>query len=309
MELRREFFYTIGTLVALNVLLAFGAIGLFVRMLPAIERILEENVYSNIAAEEMLAVLAESPTARVPTEGRRRVEDAFRRAKSNVTEPEEIPVLDAIERNLRAALDGERDAVVAEVRAIQNLIAINRDAMRKVDREAQRLGRAGAWAAVFVGFLSFLLSVVVLGRLRRRVVEPVVELHHVLEGLRRGERFRRSSPRDAPAEIQEVLQSVNALLDERLQKTDPRPPGITTERAALVDLLERYPTGALVVDRRGKVLSASKSALDALAEPTGELLKEGLERLSTTGRAGNAPVKAVELAGGSGWLCFLTEAT
>lgn len=309
MELRREFFYTIGTLVALNVLLAFGAIGLFVRMLPAIERILEENVYSNIAAEEMLAVLAESPTARVPTEGRRRVEDAFRRAKSNVTEPEEIPVLDAIGRNLRAALDGERDAVVAEVRAIQNLIAINRDAMRKVDREAQRLGRAGAWAAVFVGFLSFLLSVVVLGRLRRRVVEPVVELHHVLEGLRRGERFRRSSPRDAPAEIQEVLQSVNALLDERLQKTDPRPPGITTERAALVDLLERYPTGALVVDRRGKVLSASKSALDALAGPTGELLKEGLERLSTTGRAGNAPVKAVELAGGSGWLCFLTEAT
>ena len=58
MRLQRDFLLSVGILVAFNILLAFGAIGLFTRMSPAIERILQENVYSTDAAEEMLALLA-----------------------------------------------------------------------------------------------------------------------------------------------------------------------------------------------------------------------------------------------------------
>ena len=44
MQLRREFLVGLGTLVTLNILFAFGAIGLLLSMSPAIELILQENI-------------------------------------------------------------------------------------------------------------------------------------------------------------------------------------------------------------------------------------------------------------------------
>ena len=219
MELRRELLLTIGALVLLNLFLAFGAIGLFVRMGPAIERILQENVYSTIAAEEMLAELAEAGGETLTPEARARVGQALDNAKRNVTEEEERPVLAALERALPSAMEVEPDGRRQAVASVRQLIQINRDAMRKVDEEARRLGGAGAWAAVFVGFVSFLLSVFVVVRLQKRVVRPLVDLHQVLEGAREGDRLRRCRLADAPREVIQVTQAVNRLLDERLERT------------------------------------------------------------------------------------------
>ena len=219
MELRRELLLTIGALVLLNLFLAFGAIGLFVRMGPAIERILQENVYSTIAAEEMLAELAEAGGETLTPEARARVGQALDNAKRNVTEEEEPPVLAALERALPSAMEVEPDGRRQAVASVRQLIQINRDAMRKVDEEARRLGGAGAWAAVFVGFVSFLLSVFVVVRLQKRVVRPLVDLHQVLEGAREGDRLRRCRLADAPREVIQVTQAVNRLLDERLERT------------------------------------------------------------------------------------------
>jgi hypothetical protein len=107
MELRRELLLTIGTLVLLNLSLAFGAIGLFVRMGPAIERILQENVYSIIAVEEILTELADAGSAPLPPGARAQVNQALDNAKRNVTEEAERPVLIALKRNLPSAMDGE----------------------------------------------------------------------------------------------------------------------------------------------------------------------------------------------------------
>jgi nitrogen fixation/metabolism regulation signal transduction histidine kinase len=106
------------------------------------------------------------------------------------------------------------------VERVRKLIQINRDAMRNVDEEARRLGGAGAWAAVFVGFLSFLLSVFVLVRFQNRFIRPLVDLHEVLEGAREGDRLRRCRLHDAPREVIQVTQAVNRLLDERLERTN-----------------------------------------------------------------------------------------
>lgn len=220
MELRRELLLTIGALVLLNLFLAFGAIGLLVRMGPAIERILQENVYSIVAAEEILAELAQAGSEPLSPEARARVREALNNAKRNVTEEEERPVLAAIERALPSAMEGEPEGRRLAVGAVRQLIQINRDAMRNVDQEARRLGGAGAWAAVFVGFLSFLLSVFVIVRLQKRFVRPLVDLHQVLEGAREGDRLRRCRLADAPREVIQVTQAVNRLLDERLERTN-----------------------------------------------------------------------------------------
>lgn len=218
MELRRELSLMMGGLVLLNVLLAFGVIGLLVRMGPAIEQILKENVLSIETAEEVLVVLAESEAGGVSEIGRFRIRDALERLESNVTEPGEGPILTSIEGGLGQALSGDVSARESLVRQLRELIRVNRDAMNVADARAQRLGRAGAWSAVLVGVLSFSLSLLVLGRMGRRLVRPLLELHAALEAARQGEHFRRCHAHQVPVEIRQVLDSVNSLLDERLTR-------------------------------------------------------------------------------------------
>ncbi len=222
MALRRELLLTIGTLVLLNLLLAFGAIGLFARMGPVIERILDDNVFSITAAEEIVATLASEGTS-VPPEAASAMQRALEQAKSNVTEPEEHDALRALQSDLPGALSGEAEARKSVVVAAEKLIRVNRAAMRRVDGQARRLGESGAWAAVFIGFLSFLLGVLLIVRLQRRFVAPLLDLHEVLQQAAAGNRFRRCRLADAPHEVIQLTQCVNRLLDERPRSESKRP--------------------------------------------------------------------------------------
>lgn len=218
MDLRRELQMLVLTLALFNLILAFGAIGLFVRMGPAIERILEENVASLFAAEEMLTEFAKAGGKTLPPQATRKVEAALASALDNITEEAERPILERMKRDRSEAVLSDGTARQQFVSDVESLISINREAMVRVDRKAQRLGRAGAWAAALIGLLGFCTSLLVLARLQRRFVRPLVELHQVLEGARTGERFRRcGSFIDAPQELLDVTREINVLLDERLQ--------------------------------------------------------------------------------------------
>lgn len=311
MELRRELILSIGALVVLNVVLAFGAIGLFVRMGPAIEHLLRENVRSTAAAEEMLVEMAAAGGLPLTDAARARVRAAYQRARDNVTEAEEEPVLRAMARELPAALAGDARARAALVREIHRLSAINRVAMQEGNENAQRLGRAGAWAGVFVGALSFCLSFVVVSRLRRRFLTPLIDLHTVLEGVRRGEQFRRCRKGDVPAEIGQVLASVNMLLDDRLERMQEEVERADAglERVALVALLERQPEPVVVVDRDGGIACASSAALELLAGDQGAALKASLSGLAQGRKPAHPAVTARPLRDGAGWLCALAAAS
>jgi hypothetical protein len=58
MNLRREVVAAFAAMIVILLLTSFGAVGLFARMSPAIERIIQENGYSLEAGERMLASLA-----------------------------------------------------------------------------------------------------------------------------------------------------------------------------------------------------------------------------------------------------------
>lgn len=225
MELRRNLIFSIAALVALNLLLAFGAIGLFSRMGPAIARIIQDNVYSLEACEVMLSELAAAQGKPVAGAAKERFDDALGRAKNNVTENGERSVIDRIRGASDRALAGDTAAATAVVADIGELIRINRAVMARADLEAQRLGRAGAWAAVFMGLLSFIISLIVLRYIEGRVVAPFEQVYAVLEASRRGDVHRRCHSAKAPAEIKAVMQSVNSLLDERMEGRST-PPGI-----------------------------------------------------------------------------------
>jgi methyl-accepting chemotaxis protein len=216
MKLRTELLVYALLLAGLNLVLAFGAIGLFVRMGPAIDRILRENVASIDAAEKILIEFAAASGGIAP-EGRGRVDAALATIRTNVTEAEESAVIERIDMRLDGAAQGDAEVRGALIEDLRLLIAINRKAMTAVDQEARRLGAGGAWGAVFVGALSFGLSLLVIVLLRRRLLEPLLELHAVLSAARGGDRFRRCRAFDAAIEVKQAAQSVNTLLDERVR--------------------------------------------------------------------------------------------
>lgn len=213
MHLRTELAAIVAGFLALNFLLVFTAIGLFLRMGPAIERILQRNDATIVAAERILATFARHGA--IPTDAATRadIDAALQRARNNITEPGEGPILATIEGEMPAALAGDAAARVALIGHLDELIAVNRAAMRQVDTQAQRMGTGGAWAAAFVGLASLGLGFVLTRRLGRRVVRPLQELESTLAAALGGDPFRRASTTDAAPELRTALENVNHVLD------------------------------------------------------------------------------------------------
>lgn len=304
MTLRREWLLTLSGLVLLNLLLAFGAIGLFGRMGPAIERILLDNVISIRAAEEILAELA-VVRGEVDAERRATIESAFERIRTNVTEPEETPLVEAIGTELPAALEGGRSRRAEVVDLLTELIAVNRHAMIEVDREARRLGVAGAWAAVGIGFLSFLAGLSLIVRFRKRILDPLQNVHDVLADVRKGAVLRRCRPSDAPYELEKVADSINQLLDERLIAiTGQRPETERTElaTAALTHLLEASDAPRALVSSDGELVRCNTAMLDLLASERGPEIRGWLGDPE-----GEHPLEREPIAE-YGWLIEITKA-
>ncbi|MEQ9496344.1 MAG: hypothetical protein RIT81_05785 [Deltaproteobacteria bacterium] len=220
MTVRREIRAAVGTLFVFQLAGVFTGIALLARMSPAIERILAENEYSIRAAEEMLTVVA---TESFDEAGRTQFDGALERAKNNVTEEEERPHLEAIERDAKTMFDRPNDRAVRGrvVEAIVALSGINRRSMREQDTEAQRLGLAGAWSAAAVGLIAFVVFVFFSRRLDSLVVEPLDEIRDAVTAATNGDVYRRCVPRGT-YEPQQISRGLNALLDDRArEEIDP----------------------------------------------------------------------------------------
>lgn len=267
MRLRREVGLGLGAVLTLQILLSALAISLLMRMGPAIEHILEENVYSGEAVEDMLAVLAGDGPGPEDDEARRRVFfAALERAEANVTEEAETPLLARVRAGAEAALAGgeaERRAVVADLRELGE---VNRESMISADLRAKRLGQAGAWAAVLLGTLALALGIGVYRRLRLRLELPIDNLRRTVQGARAGNTHVRCSLDEAPAELVEIGKNVNWLLDRSLR---PQPSEAVAEtiaretdlRRLLAWLLDARHRPTVVVDGSGARIAASHDAM------------------------------------------------
>lgn len=210
---KRELRLGIAFLLGLQVVISFVAIGLLSRLSPAIDRILQENVYSIESAEQMLQALARHREGEPldPAFG-----DALGRARANITEPGEREILDRIESESAALVAGDMPAYERTFTALEELIRENRAAMLATRDSARRLSVAGAWAAVLLAMLAFASGVVIAFRIERRIVEPLDEVFAVIKANDAGDAYRRCQLREAPGELREVMEALNELLDERL---------------------------------------------------------------------------------------------
>lgn len=305
MGLRRDILLGVVLLATLHAVLSFGAIGLFSRMAPEIERILQANVVSLEACEDMLAALAQGPRE----DTRRAFEAALAAARTNITEPSEMPLLATIETRHLEALSSYGPARDATMAAIVSLSEVNRTAMRRSDDEAKRLGTAGSWAAVFLAMTSFVASVVVIRRLRRKVVVPLERIYETLVAVRRGNLHRRCQLQGTSAEIARLAAEVNELV-ERLSGRAAAPTAGRTKdslnRAMLLHALDALPGPAAFVSSRGDMLASNRAALELLSGPDAAVLVEALGRVGSDATVSPELIESATKASGADlWLCVL----
>ena len=117
--------------------------------------------------------------------------------------------------------------------AIRRFGAINREAMFRADHAARRLGHAGAWGVVFMAISVFLVGVIFIRNLTRRVAKPLEEIHTVIAAQRRGETMRRCSGADLPQEMKIIFSGINEILDQR--QLQPGPPVVLREGRSAAD--------------------------------------------------------------------------
>ena len=117
-------------LIALNLMMAFGSIWVFMRMAPAIEIIIEQNEHSLYACEEMLSHLALADSSYTDV-SRLEIDflKALDRAKNNITEKNEPIAIENISKNYAKAFKGSFNSREKTVSAIVHLAEINRKAM------------------------------------------------------------------------------------------------------------------------------------------------------------------------------------
>ena len=202
-------------LVGLNLLMAVGAIGIFNRMAPAIAVIIERNERSINACVDMLAIMAATGSGSAfPNAEAEAFRAAFTRARDNVTEPQEAEILDRMARLQPALFRGDAAVRGSMIDDTRKLDQINREAMVRADRQAQQLGRAGAWGVVFMALVVFLAGVLFIRSLTARVVRPLEEIHAVMTAHRSGETLRRCSGADLSQDVAAVFTGINELLDQ-----------------------------------------------------------------------------------------------
>lgn len=282
----RQVLRTLAVLVVLQVLTSFVGAWLLGRMTPAVERILVENERSLEAVERMALALAEAKhVADAPS----RFVAALAIAEGNVTEEAEREELHALREGHEAAFAGDRGAQERVVGALARLGRINRDAMERSNREAQRLGLAGAWVVALFGVIGLLGSVIAVVRTRRRLVAPLRVLADVVTDHARGGSHRRC-PRTEGGELGEVLGNVNELLD-RIERAKPKPEALDPRDEALLRLLDARDEATWILDEAGSVKAANAAALDALAADPA--LRERLAEAVAAGAFEGAKVTAV----------------
>jgi PAS domain-containing protein len=283
MRLRRDLWLGIGVLVAFLLAVSFGSIGLMGRMSPVIELILRENVVSLAAVEEMLASLALAQGSEAEPAGAlvRRFDAALEQARANVTEPGEPPVLAAVADGREAALAGDPESLRQVAEALVDLGGINRAAMRRMDENAKRLGNAGAWAVVFLALCALGLSVAVVGRLRRRVVEPLERIHAAVID---EHRERRCHVAGGSRELTRIGKEIDRLLDdfERIDRSTRIPIG-GPERPLLLALLETRGQPVVIADGAGRPIAANRAAQELLLGEDGPRLRGMLEEPAAGG--------------------------
>ncbi|OFZ20696.1 MAG: hypothetical protein A2X94_08545 [Bdellovibrionales bacterium GWB1_55_8] len=301
MEINRDIRLSIGTLLAFQLAISFGAIGLLDRMAPAIHHIVEQNIVPMESIQDMLSILASSNE---PVEKRKKeFTIALERLRTKATQRSEIRAMDRVLSNHEAAIWGDPKAQQEAVVSLRELAKFNQKAMARADERARNLGTAASWAIVFLGFSGFIAGLFVLRRLLTRVAEPVASLSETLRAWRKGDFLRRCKSHEGVLELRNALAIINELLDEHLAPSSrSRSPENTQDKAVVIHFLEQNPQPAFVVHEKQGIVAANSKGIALLSRNEGASLRQDLMR-AKNGAPGTSVTSVTQIKNSENWLC------
>jgi len=202
-------------IIGLNLLMGFGSIWIFMRMAPAIEVIIDRNVVSLQACEEMQSALTMISEDKLNNSKlKQNFINALHRAENNITEQEEPAACELIHTYFLSAFEGNIMAREKTNSAIILLGKINRQAMIKADRRAQQFGYAGAWGVVFMSICVFIAGMTFKRKISKHIVNPLKEIHLVILAHKHGDHMRRCTGSDLSKDVRGIFNNMNEFFDQ-----------------------------------------------------------------------------------------------
>ncbi len=214
----RAYFQSLSsTVIIISIIIGLSAIFLLERIVPAIDDILQENVYSVSAAVGMLSVISSSRSGGEDDQSREKFWEFFDKAKANITLQEEDLTISEISTLAKRYWNGEASVEDREnlTEQINKLAEINLKAMEAKDQAAQLMGLTGAWSLGFLLLISvgiqFLLRVKILSVL----ITPIEQILSVLSDFHSGNRMRRFvESKGVVEDVGKIGTLVNSNLDQ-----------------------------------------------------------------------------------------------
>ena len=205
------------TLITMNLVVSFCTIWLFIRILPAIDLIVQNNISSIEAAENMLTTLSVIENEGTTKRDLQAFKIALNDAKNNITNEDEKIALGIINRSYRKAFENDISSRKELRFAIDYLFQINRDELSRLKQEASQISMAGAWGLVFMSLFMFFITLWFLRKLDKKLLVPTNEIYDVIKCYKNNEKFRRCKGTNLNRDIKFIFNGVNDLLDERIK--------------------------------------------------------------------------------------------
>jgi PAS domain-containing protein len=304
MQASRELRLWLGVLVAMQLVLAFGAVRLLGRVGPAVERTESGPLTALMAVQEMLAAAAVDG---LPTDERLEAfGHALAQAQAVVTDADGQALLDAVAAQQKPALTGDTAARQRLVQQLQQFGQTRRGLIARASSRARRLSGGGAWAVVLLSLCTLTLSLLAAARLQRRLLAPVAEMHGLLASLAQGDRYRRWVGRRRSPEFEHMGEALNNLLDEHWPRAAAaRQELAELDRAALLALMDAASEPIFLVNASGALAAMNSAARARYDQDQGEGWQQVGQRLAQTGSTWVDGLQVTPLAD-RGWLCRAT---
>ncbi len=214
MKIARSVRFSIWCFILFNLMIAYCCIWIFVRMIPTIEQVVDNNEISIRSSMVMLSLLTRDRFSLIDDkEAVNRFERFLKMAESTITEEGEKKQLDIIRRHYLGAFNGQRAEFSAVVEAITRVEFINREAMHMANMKAQHMGRTGAWGIVFMAAINFLAGLFFINSLNKKFMEPLEELDRTISEFKSGNSMRRCSIYTQSRGMERMMRNLNDLLD------------------------------------------------------------------------------------------------
>ena len=195
-------------LLICSTIITIAGIRAFQRLEPFVNTLNSANTQSIYYAEQMLSSISVKKDLK-------RFEENLEKAKNNITEVGEKEALDKISNTYLPAFQGNKKSEDITIDEIAEFSKINRVAMERAGKSAQKTENVGIWIILFPSIFIWIIGITLLKRLDNVFIKPIQELNDVILEYNNGNHMRRCPTVTVSKGLQKLYDGINKILDNK----------------------------------------------------------------------------------------------